>query len=633
MKNKRSRFLSIAVTLCAAGSVFAGAVANAAEPSENLDSYQGDEYVVTATRTELTTKEVPQSVEVITKEEIQNIGASNAREALRLATNVEVPEARTMDNFISVRGSSTKDVLVLLNGRRIPGEGALDSAGGNQYVLSRINVNNIERIEIVRGPAGALYGSDAQAGVINIITKKPEQQSVTVGVTTSDREMSNYYHFDTGKDGKLSATFDANFTKVRFNQWDGASMSNFYGPKQFYSLDVDYEMDDNNKLNLYLDYENDDQAYLSRGNYTNRRVDKKTAALTYTGNNENSNYSANFTYGVLKKGQTSKDDEYKFWSAEVRDTIKLDDNNRLTVGAETTNYNTDKAGTMGGSIEGKSSTEYAVYVQDELKVGEKLIVIPSVRYNYHDAYGSETTPNIGTTYSFTDSQRIKVNYGEGYRAPSINELYSETGYVIFPSGYGQLIANPDLKPEKSKGYEISYEQEFGDTETKLTYFKNEKEDAISQRLIQTGGGLDVYQYDNISETTTEGVEFEIKKPLGNGFALVGNYAYLDAMDKENNTRLDWSARNTYTLKLEWVEPVKQEWSVMAWNKWYSDYKYQEVVGGTQKNGSFNTFNFVINKRWGDKYRAYVGMDNVFDTAPEDMGYSGRMWRVGAEMTF
>ena len=409
-------------------------------------------------------------------------------------------------------------------------------------------------------------------------------------------------------------------------------MSNFYGPKQFYSFDVDYEMDDNNKLNLYLDYENDDQAYIRMGNYTNRRVDKKTAALTYTGNNENSNYSANFTYGILKKeNNNAKDDEYKFWSAEIRDTIKLDDNNRLTVGAETTNYDTDKSGTMGtssGSISGKSSTEYALYIQDELKVGEKLLVIPSVRYNHHDAYGSETTPNIGTTYSFTDNQRIKVNYGEGYRAPSINELYSETGRVVAGGAAAQLIANPDLKPEKSKGYEISYEQEFGDTETKLTYFKNDKEDAISQRLIRPG----VYQYANISETTTEGVEFEIKKPLGNGFALVGNYAYLDAMDKENNTRLDWSARNTYTLKLEWIEPVKQEWSVMAWNKWYSDYKYQEI-SGDEKNGSFNTFNFVINKRWGDKYRAYVGIDNVFDTAPDDMAYSGRMWRVGAEMTF
>lgn len=623
MKNKHSRFLNIAVTLCAAGSVFAnGMAASAAEQSENLDSYQGEEYVVTATRTELTAKEVPQSVEVITKEEIQNIGASNAREALRLAANVEVPEARTMDSNISIRGSGTNDVLVLLNGRRIPGEGSLSSAGGNNYVLSRINVNNIERIEIVRGPAGALYGSDAQAGVINIITRKPEKQSATIGVTTSDREMSNYYHFDSGKEGKLSATFDASFTKTRFKWWDGAGMSNFYGPKQFYSLDVDYEMDDNNKLNLYLDYENDDQAYImnmmGQEMYRNRRVDKKTAALTYTGNNENSNYSANFTYGILKKGNDSKDDEYKFWSADVRDSIKLDDNNRLTVGAEILRHDQDASDIT------KDTTEYAVYLQDELKVGEKLLVIPSVRFNHHDFYGSETTPNIGTTYSFTDSQRIKLNYGEGYRAPSIKELYTEGSTMMG----GQIISNPNLKPETSKGYEISYEQEFGDTETKLTYFKNEKEDAIEQRQIRPG----IYQYVNISETTTEGVEFEIKKPLGNGFALVGNYEYLDAMDKENNTRLDWSARNTYTLKLEWIEPVKQEWSVMAWNKWYSDYKYQGI-SGDEANGSFNTFNFVINKRWGDKYRAYVGMDNIFDTAPEDMAYSGRMWRVGAEMTF
>lgn len=623
MKNKHSRFLNIAVTLCAAGSVFAnGMAASAAEQSENLDSYQGEEYVVTATRTELTAKEVPQSVEVITKEEIQNIGASNAREALRLAANVEVPEARTMDSNISIRGSGTNDVLVLLNGRRIPGEGSLSSAGGNNYVLSRINVNNIERIEIVRGPAGALYGSDAQAGVINIITRKPEKQSATIGVTTSDREMSNYYHFDSGKEGKLSATFDASFTKTRFKWWDGAGMSNFYGPKQFYSLDVDYEMDDNNKLNLYLDYENDDQAYImnmmGQEMYINRRVDKKTAALTYTGNNENSNYSANFTYGILKKGNDSKDDEYKFWSADVRDSIKLDDNNRLTVGAEILRHDQDASDIT------KDTTEYAVYLQDELKVGEKLLVIPSVRFNHHDFYGSETTPNIGTTYSFTDSQRIKLNYGEGYRAPSIKELYTEGSTMMG----GQIISNPNLKPETSKGYEISYEQEFGDTETKLTYFKNEKEDAIEQRQIRPG----IYQYVNISETTTEGVEFEIKKPLGNGFALVGNYEYLDAMDKENNTRLDWSARNTYTLKLEWIEPVKQEWSVMAWNKWYSDYKYQGI-SGDEANGSFNTFNFVINKRWGDKYRAYVGMDNIFDSAPDDLAYSGRLWRVGAEMTF
>lgn len=82
---------------------------------------------------------------------------------------------------------------------------------------------------------------------------------MTVGVATNSREMSNYYHFDSGKDGKLSAAFDANFTKVRYFKWDDANMSKYFGPTQNYSLDVDYEMDQNNSLNLYLNYENTNQ--------------------------------------------------------------------------------------------------------------------------------------------------------------------------------------------------------------------------------------------------------------------------------------------------------------------------------------------------------------------------------------
>ena len=81
--------------------------------------------------------------------------------------------------------------------------------------------------------------------------------------------------------------------------------------------------------------------------------------------------------------------------------------------------------------------------------------------------------------------------------------------------------------------------------------------------------------------------------------------YLDAMNDKTNTRLNYSARNTYTAKLMWTEPVKQEWNITAWNKWYSDYR------ADSEDHSINTFNFVVNKRWGDKYRAYAGIDNLF----------------------
>lgn len=616
MKNKRSRFLNIAVTLCAAGSVFAnGMAASAAEQSENLDSYQGEEYVVTATRTELTAKEVPQSVEVITKEEIQNIGATNVNDALRIATNLEVPQAAGVGNTISMRGSGTDDVLVLLNGRRIPGEG-YGAVSGNTFVLSRLNVNNIERIEILRGPAGALYGSDAQAGVINIITRKPEKQSVTIGAATNSHDISNYYHFDSGKEGKLSAAFDANFIKTRYLKWDDANMSHYYGPRQNYSLDIDYDMDENNKLNLYLDYENTDQVYESWGTSGNSyqgilpyKVDRRSASLTYNGKNENSNYMITGTYGTLKRlSGTSGESEYTYYSLEARDTINLDDNNRFTFGAEYREEGRESTGVD------ESTGQYSLYLYDEMRVGNKLLLIPSVRYDHHDSFGSQTSPNIGATYEFTDTQRLKASYGEGYRAPSVSELYAGS------------FANPDLKPEESKGYELSYEQEFGDnTATKLTYFKNKKENEIAMNW----SGVPDYSYYNLDETESEGIEFEIEHELGNGFSVAGNYAYLDAVEiKDSGTdRKPYSARNTYTVKLMWTEPEKQEWNVTAWNRWYSDYR---VEG---EDYSINTFNFVINKRWGDKFRAYAGIDNLFNKELTQMRYSGRLWRVGAEMTF
>lgn len=147
IKNKQFFNRKILMTLVVGTNVILGGTAVYAEEPQKFTL---DEYVVTATRTELSRKEVPQSVEVITKEDIQNIGATNVIDALRTATNIEIPEAAGVGHTLGIRGSGKNDVLVLLNGRRIPGEG-YGQVSTNTYVLSRLNVNNIERIEVLRG--------------------------------------------------------------------------------------------------------------------------------------------------------------------------------------------------------------------------------------------------------------------------------------------------------------------------------------------------------------------------------------------------------------------------------------------------------------------------------------------------
>lgn len=120
IKNKQFFNRKILMTLVVGTNVILGGTAVYAEEPQKFTL---DEYVVTATRTELSRKEVPQSVEVITKEDIQNIGATNVIDALRTATNIEIPEAAGVGHTLGIRGSGKNDVLVLLNGRRIPGEG------------------------------------------------------------------------------------------------------------------------------------------------------------------------------------------------------------------------------------------------------------------------------------------------------------------------------------------------------------------------------------------------------------------------------------------------------------------------------------------------------------------------------
>ena len=164
--------------------------------------------VVTATRTEADVKMVPNTVEVITADDIEKLGATDVYSALRLADNVQIMNTSTgFGHRISMRGMSSDSTLILINGQRTAIEDTETTQ--NLLALDRINVHNIERIEIIRGAASAQYGSDALAGVINIITKKSTgKPSVTVGATTGTTNMSNYYHIDLGRQGKFSSTFD-----------------------------------------------------------------------------------------------------------------------------------------------------------------------------------------------------------------------------------------------------------------------------------------------------------------------------------------------------------------------------------------------------------------------------------------
>lgn len=611
--------------------------------------------VVTATRTEADVKMVPNTVEVITADDIEKLGATDVYSALRLADNVQIMNTSTgFGHRISMRGMSSDSTLILINGQRTAIEDTETTQ--NLLALDRINVHNIERIEIIRGAASAQYGSDALAGVINIITKKSTgKPSVTVGATTGTTNMSNYYHIDLGRQGKFSSTFDMNFSKDR--QWtehevSGLPVKNLQGPKQSYNFSGTYELGENKNLNLDLGYYKDKLS----GDWSHKEynlgawggivrlqdakleTERRDASLSLTGKTKKDDYMVRTFYSKLDKfrflpytalakeyGETNK---YSIWGIEAKNSHKVNGDHTLTYGTEYDRYDVDGVNFGKDGDNGKNLNTYAAYIQDEWLLGDKWEIIPAVRYDHHSEFGSKTTPHIGVTYLANDHNRFKANWGEGYKAPSVSELYMDYTHM------GVLtLGNPNLRPEESKNWDLSYEGEWGKTFGKITYFHNDIDNMISTRTV--GGRHGYNEYYNIDGTTkTHGVELTLGRKLSRDLDVKVTSNWTSASNKVASAEssahgVDGIADNITTLQLAYDDHRAYGYNATLWEQWVHDY-YESDSSQTY---SYNTLNFIINKKYGDAVRLFAGVDNIFNKKIDAIYLDGRIWRTGIEFKF
>lgn len=610
------------------------------------EDFQLNEVVVTATRTERAIKDTPASVEVITRKDMETMGADSVVAALKLAMNINLSEAGMTGNQVSVRGMNTNQSLILIDGRRMAGEDTATTM--NFYELNRININNVERIEIVRGPVSSLYGSDALGGVINIITRKPEKPETTIGLSNSSKQQNAAFRFDLGKEGKWAWAVDTLFTDIK--EKSRTDSTNMYGPRQFYNISGTYDMAEGKNLDVFFermsehlksDFDDD-----SRDFYTNKR---NSYGVNYRGTNSRGNYELRAYSNELEKnndtlladGTYSDFDraKYKTWVIDGKNTMQLSADHIFTFGGEyrSADYrgtrledNGDHASTIiehgiSKPISEKQIDYQAAYIQDEWKVNDKLLIIPSLRYDDSDKFGDSISPKIGMTYKLDNNYRLKANYGKGFKAPSISELYMKMTHRPIPSMTVIVIGNPDLKPEESKTYEFSLEGEKGANFGKLTYFHNDVTDLISTQTTRVGM---VYtsKYINVNKAKIEGIELEAGRKLNNSFTLKTAYNYLDAKNEISGERLDSRAKNKYSVQLHYADPGKSGISGILWHEWVRDYRY------VNNDYSYNTLNFTMNKQWNAKYSTYFGIDNMLDKKIDELVLEGRLWKIGMNIT-
>lgn len=747
MRNLNKKKIAL-LTACVVSAV--GHMAFAAE-ADNYDEYSGADYVVTATKTQLEKKEVPQSVEVITEQKIKELGAYSVQDALRLANNIDVQDNGMTGNQVQLRGNSTMHTLILVDGKRMAAENTQSSQ--NAYELKRINISDVERIEIIRSNGSALYGSDAIGGVINIITKKSTTPSISVNMHTGTKDEATSFMYSSGKQGKLSLKIGGGIEKVRKldsgvyknyskNKTTGAvtstdaSSTNMYGTRRFLNTGLSYAFDDNHSLDFDMNFMREQlksfswnsmatdytetqmttllgflrkqaiaggapaamvnsQAFvkgllnkgytmeqlnasmpdpttikkypqLSSHFYDNTRSDY---SLGYNGKDGKHDYNFRTYFSELRKDNTSwyknlntnadkfvdfDQNNYKQLVVEGKDSYKMDDNNTLTFGAE---YKKD---IMNGThlkgrgtdqhdvtVNGKSKTSSevssetaAVYLQNEWKIGDKLLLIPAVRIDHHDSFGTHTSPKLGATYKLSENARVKANWGKGYRAPTLYELYSQMEKVGMAPMPVNVIGNPDLQPEESTNFDFGFEAEKGKVSGKVTYYQNKIKnmidggdydpDKLAQNIIWS-------EYINRGEVEIKGLESEIGYNFDEHWSVRGVYNYLDAKDLETGDRLAYRARHNGLIQLTYTDAKENPLTVNLYNRYYFNY-HQSNTDGYQQDYSYSTTGLTVSKQFNKNYRVYAGVDNIFNKSflydtYHTYSIDGRTWRVGAEMTF
>lgn len=689
-KTAQRKALLAAITVFVMGGVTAQA--------EELPVYSFDEVVVTATRTENDVKKVPASTQVITQEDIKRGGATSVRNALSMYANIfQKSKVRGGGHDIIIRGMETKHSLVMVNGRRISNEA--DANGlGNAMSLDRININDVEKIEIVRGPSSALYGSEAMGGVLNIITKPSKEQTLLTGLEHTSEDTSHWWHADTGRIGNFSMTLDARFNKINRSMPDTATESDPYGTAQTYNASLNYYVNDHSYVNAYMDYysqhlktdmgtpvmkpitlttkmslsgqamlegtgskafkqknygiswngktdKNDwqIQAYMSKFNWSTTSNTKVLGSIPPAG------MEGMFNYLLQKKNTYDfNHDEHNMWAIEGRDSLRVNDHHRVTFGME---YVKDKVSGTGLGANGdsvysitengttKSSSEktlssYAAYLQDEIEYG-KWFIVPAIRYDHHSAYGSHTSPKIGVTYNATDHFRIKANYGDGFKAPSVSQLYYDLDMEMGRGNWVHLTGNPNLKPEKSKSWDLGVEAEFGKGYGSLTYFDNDVDNLIAS--IPKGkdsNGHNLHRYENVNKARIKGLENTLGYRFNDTLEFKVTSTLLDAKDTSAGKDLTQRARLSQIYQLIYDDHKDTGWSAVLWNQ--LDYKF--VTGKAWESGesvkkSYSLTNFSLTRKVNKDTRVYGSVQNIFDKKDADCDLDGRFWSIGWEHKF
>lgn len=507
---------------CIAGFLFSGIVLPGSILGQEIKGTM-EEVVVTASRLEEQVKYSPDSITVITKEEIQKAGKETVIDVLRETPGVYISQNGKFGGSASIflRGTNNAHTLIMIDGIKVGDPMATDG----RISISDLPTDNIERIEVIRGAQSVLYGSDAIGGVINIITKKGKgKPAVSFSAEAGSFETFRENLGVRGANDKVSYAASVSRLDTKGVSKAAEDLGN---TEQDYYHNTNFSARLNAKLTEKLKAGFMASHSESSMDYDNPGVDADKVQDT-----DITTVSTNLDHDILdwwqqiiKLGATQTKREYTAngaFDSTYKGTIKsaswqhnffLKDVDVLTAGFDYLEESGDSQSLWGNISEKKVDTR-SFFIQNKLTPLQGLSVTLGARHDDHETAGGENTYKAALAYFFDPTgTKIRGSYGTGFHAPSLYQLYSAFG-------------DRNLKPEESKGYDIGLEQELLNRKVliSITYFETDIEDLIDWNWV-------TWKYYNVGKAETKGWETAVSyKPL-DWLSVDLNYTYTDAKDR------------------------------------------------------------------------------------------------------
>jgi iron complex outermembrane receptor protein len=577
--------------------------------------------VVTAARKEQPVTEAPAAVTVVSAEEIRQSGALSIPDVLRMVSGVDVMTFSVRDQQVGIRGFNgplTNKLLVLIDGRSVYN----DFLGNVYWSLFPIAMEEIARIEVIKSPISTLYGANAFSGVINIITKTPQELNGTqVGLTGGSLDTAIGSVIQAGKGEhfhyKLSAGFD------RTDEWEentkagDIARGNFYlgydiGPEQTVALSAGRAHFEDLKVFVFESF----GAIQEKGDYDYLQADYRHGRLKVRALRK-----SEYLDQIIERSVQPNEWTVVTYDTEAQYAFDAGEKHAVVIGADYRHIMLEENNYIGAD---QSQNLWALFGEDEFRLSNKIRLIAGGRYDRHPLVGGHFSSRGTVLYAPAPDQTVRFSVAQAFRNPTLLESYLQSATPTPPF---TLIGagNPDLKPEGVTSYEVGYRTTLTQRVTVgLNLFYNEYSDLIINTRVFAPPDI-ILSFANGMDARGVGGEPDLDILVTGWLSLFANYSYQQITDKDDNpgtvsvNEKDRVRRDTPRHKVNVGTRMRFNggWSASLFAHWVDDTERLITdLAGNEYLAAVNSYT-LVNGRVGYAFRkeraeASLSIFNIFN---------------------